>query len=385
MTTAYITPNLLTWARERSQVTLEFTAAKAHIEPQRLLQWEKGDAKPTVNQAKTLARILKIPFGYLFLSSPPKEKPVIPDLRSLRETDIERLSPDFTDLLHNTTRQQQWYSDHLQFEGARQLSFIASFKPSDDPALIARNITETLNINAETRRLAKNWSGFFTKLVRAAEEVGIVVQRSGIVGSNTRRPLSTDEFKGFSISDPYAPLIFINGNDYKAAQIFTLAHELAHLWLGASGISNQDLGLTIEEDSQEIEKICDTIATEFLVPRVEFEKDWQEASSIQDNVYRLVRIYRVSSLVVLRRAFDLGRISRQQFFASYQQEKEKFKKSDSSGGSFYPTFAARNSRHLASAIVTAAYEGKLLFRDAARMLNVKVKTVESIAAEFRMR
>ncbi|HMM61712.1 MAG TPA: ImmA/IrrE family metallo-endopeptidase, partial [Candidatus Rifleibacterium sp.] len=88
---------------------------------------------------------------------------------------------------------------------------------------------------------AANWESFFNILVERSEQAGIIILRSGKVGNNTHRTLDVKEFRGFVIYDELAPFIFINGADAKAAQIFTLVHELAHVWLGASGVSNNGL------------------------------------------------------------------------------------------------------------------------------------------------
>jgi hypothetical protein len=63
-------------------------------------------------------------------------------------------------------------------------------------------------------------------------------------------------------SDPIAPLVFINGQDYPASKIFTLLHELAHIWIGLSGISIIDE--TLQTPALQIEEIAARPETEVL-------------------------------------------------------------------------------------------------------------------------
>jgi hypothetical protein len=121
--------------------------------------------------------------------------------------------------------------------GARPLPFVAKFADADiSPIVIAADIRSTLGIDASARRDSIDYEGFLKTLVSKSEELGILVMRSAIVGHATRRTLSVKEFRGFALIDPFAPVIFINDSDAKAAQIFTFAHELVHIWLGAAGI-----------------------------------------------------------------------------------------------------------------------------------------------------
>ena len=124
----------------------------------------------------------------------------------------------------------------------------------------------------QIRRTSHTWDEFLRELTRSAEATGILVMRSGIVGGNTRRKLSVNEFRGFVISDDLAPLVFINGRDSKAAQIFTLVHELVHVWIDRSGISNPDPKDVPAELRNTVETFCNSVAAEVLVPHADFLK-----------------------------------------------------------------------------------------------------------------
>lgn len=388
MSDALITPAVLRWALERSHQSPDILAKSANIKTEQLESWELGQTRPTFKQAFNLARKLHVPFGYFFLSAPPDEKRPIPDLRTVSDGESKTLSADFYDLLNDVMRKQQWYRDYVKEEGAEELPFIGRFGKDGDAEKIAKDIRDTLEINEALRRKSVNWEDFLRNLIERADASRILVFRSGVVGNNTRRKLSVNEFRGFVISDNMAPLIFLNGRDAKAAQIFTLAHELVHLWIGESGISNLDIGKISLNQNQQIELVCNKVAADVLVPREEFLEDWKKGQAVSDNVNRLVLKYRVSSIVMLRRALDLQKISKDQFFELYNAEIKKYadveKRQQKEGGDFFATLGSRNSKQLTKTIVSAALEGRLLYRDAARMLGVKVKTIQGIAAAFGM-
>lgn len=390
MTEALITPEVLRWARDRSLLSRDTVAKKAHVKPGQVGLWEVGEARPTFRQAQTLAQTLHVPLGYLFLSSPPQEKTALPDLRTVRDVKFQSLSGDFLDLLNDVLRKQRWYLEYLQAEGMAPLDFIGRYSLDDTTAQVAKDIGQSIGIDETLRRDAANWEDFLRKFITRAEGMGILVLRSGVVGNNPHRKLSVQEFRGFAISDELAPLIFLNARDAKAAQTFTLAHELAHLWIGESGISNPDLGELVLSSDKQIEPFCNRVAAELLIPQSQFLTDWQAEISIEDNLFTLVRHYRVSSLVVLRRAYELHKITRAEYSEYYQREIEKQRtqrrrQDEEGGGDFYKTLRARNSNRLTNAIVSATFEGRVLYRDAARLLGVKVKTLQGIASRLGIR
>ena len=145
--------------------------------------------------------------------------------------------------------------------------------------------------------------------------------RSGIVGNNTHRQLSVDEFRGFALSDPYAPLVFINSRDSKGAQMFTLAHELVHIWLGVSGVSNLEATYA---PNHRIERFCNRVAAEVLVPAIELRTEWPTARTQSRPLASLAQRFKVSSLVLLRRLRDLRFISEAQFERQYADEEKRF-------------------------------------------------------------
>jgi len=390
MTEALITPELLRWARQRSRLSPDAVAQGAKVKTDQLIQWERGEARPSFRQAQNLAHTLHVPFGYFFLSSPPDERPALPDLRTVRHAGFESFSADFLDVLNDVLRKQDWYREYLQEEGRESLSFIGRFSVNDDVEHVASDISGTLGVGERLRAEASSWEDFLRRFIQRAEAQGILILRSGVVGNNPWRKLSVEEFRGFAVSDDLAPLVFLNARDAKAAQIFTLAHELAHLWLGESGISNPDLGGPRLGWTERIERFSNAVAAELLVPQRGFMASWDRRATIEENLKKLVRCYRVSSLVVLRRAYDLRLFPQAEYLKCYQRQlrmeivaRERQRRlQEKAGGNFYATLLARNGSQLTRAIVSAAFEGRLLYRDAARLLSVKVKTLWTIGSEL---
>lgn len=207
---------------------------------------------------------------------------------------------------------------------------------------------------------------------------------NGVVGSNTHRKLDPQEFRGFSLVDERAPLVFVNGADTKAAQIFTLAHELAHLWVGQSGVSDV-APQTIP--TGEVEAWCNRVAAEFLVPAYDLQDAAVDRDDLVDALQSLARRFKVSTLVALRRIFDVGLITATEFHVAYEDELGRVMslvRADSEsggGGNFYNTQPLRVSRRFARAIVESTLEGHTLYRDAFQMLGFKKQSTFDEMAE----
>jgi Zn-dependent peptidase ImmA (M78 family)/transcriptional regulator with XRE-family HTH domain len=375
---AFITPSVFTWAIARAKSDPEKLAKKLHTARASVTAWEEGRSLPTFSQAQKMAEALYIPLGYLFLPAPPDESIPLTDFRT---TPGKRTPPsaELIDLVNDVLFKQQWYREFLLAQGARPLPFVGSFSAGDASSRIAESIRSTLAIDARLRQRSKGWNELFVSLIRNIEAVGILVMRSGVALANTHRRLSVKEFRGFAISDPIAPVIFVNGKDWPKAQLFTVAHELVHIWIGASGISNENLkGIELNN----IERICNEVAAEVLVPASEFLDLWSDSGKTSENLDQVIHRFSVSTLVALRRAFDLQKISRNEYLRLYAREEKAFTEMGErrkGGGNFYNNVLARNSATLAKIVVQGATRGTVLYRDAARLLNISTPAVQKIA------
>lgn len=383
MTEALVTPRLITWARERRRLPLEEAAEKLSVTADKLQNWEHGIKVPTFKQAISIAEKLYIPFGYLFLPTPPEEKLPLADFRTVAGAPEKPPSPDFLDVLSDTLRKQQWYREYQESIEAARLEFIGRFKEEAEHRQIANDIRNTLQIDDSMREESHSWEQFLQEFIRRSERIGVLVLRSGIVGNNTHRPLDVEEFRGFVISDTLAPLIFINGKDAKTAQIFTLAHELAHLWMGQTGISNPDYLNQLSAPQNIAERVANQVAAETLLPADEFLYFWDDRKEKQDNIEALAQRYRISRFVVLRRAFDNDKLSEAEYYEYYQSLVAEHRKgSGVSGGSFYRNLLTRNSSTLTTTLLVACAEGRVSLKEAASLLNVKIKSIPSIQREI---
>lgn len=349
----------------------------------KLPDWISGAHKPTLKQLESFAAATHAPVGFFFLPKPPEEALPLPDFRTMGGTALATPSADLLDTIYACQERQDWYRDFARVTGSEPLSFIGSATTKLAPARAAKDIQRTLGFSVELRKACSTWADALRHLVSQCEDSGILVMISGIVGSNTRRVLDPAEFRGFCLLDSLAPVVFINGADSKSAQMFTLVHELAHLWLGESGVSNATL---TDAPARSNEVWCNAVAAEVLVPLGELKSHLPLREALDDAVKKLCRLFKVSSLVMLRRLCDAGALSRTQFDKAYKKELGRLsslKDQSAGGGNFYNTEAARVSKRFATALLVSTCEGNTLFRDAARLLGIKkVSTVNEFASRL---
>jgi Zn-dependent peptidase ImmA (M78 family) len=361
-----VKPDLLRWAMERAGLNAAILAKR--FSQYRL--WEKGEEQPTLKQLEELARILHVPIGFFFLDKPPDEPLPIPDFRTGLDS-RQRPSPDLLDTIYLSQRRQGWYRDYLKTIGSEPLPFVGSTTLQRDPVEVAADIRRHLGFNTEERSQIPNWTEALRCFIEQVENAGILVMASGIVGNNPHRKLEPQEFRGFSLVDTLAPLIFINTADTKAAQIFTLAHELAHIWLGTGGISNVQLRTFPDSN---IEQWCNQVAAEVLVPLEDFRRVFNSGEPLRDALDRLARHFKVSTLVILRRMYEANKLSRVEFWNAYDEELkhlQQFERQGEGGGDFYHTLRIRVGSRFAKAVLISALEGHTLFREAYQLLGIR--------------
>jgi len=378
-TRAPVQPELLTWARERAGLDMADLAHRfAKID-----DWERGELQPTLKQLQDFANAVHAPIGYLFLPAPPEETLPIPDFRTVDGAGVRRASPDLLDVIYSCQERQSWYRDYARANRQAELAFISSASVDEAPETVAATIAETLQIDVTARAACRDWEAARRQMIAQAEAAGVLVMVSGVVLSNNTRKLDPEEFRGFALADARAPLIFINGADSKSAQMFTLAHELAHLWLGATAVSNASAAPASGFRAEEV--WCNAVAAELLVPLASIQSDAAPDDELPELVARLTRQYKVSTLVILRRLLDAGWLARAAFDTAWAAERARLRRlaeRGTGGGNFYATTLTRVSRRFTRAVVESTLEGQTLYRDAFRMLGVKkTATFEHLGQE----
>ncbi len=360
-----VRPELLRWARERSRLDIPvLTRRFPHLD-----SWERSEAHPTLKQLEGFAKFTHTPIGYLFLSEPPVEHVPIPDFRIIGNERTGPPSPDLLDTIYLCQQRQEWYRNHARSMGETSLTLVGSVQVTGDVVRTAALIRNALGFDIEERRRMPTWTDALRRFVEQADALGVLVMVSGVVGSNNRRQLDPQEFRGFALSDHLAPLVFINGADTKAAQMFTLAHELAHIWLGQSAVSDAEASVVPEHD---VERWCNQVAAELLVPLDVLREEYDRGGELSTETNRLARRFKVSTLVILRRIHDAGGLTRQQLWNAYEAELERLRAlPKGSGGDFYLTLGARASKRFARALVVSTLEGRSSFTEAFRLLGFK--------------
>jgi len=378
MPTVAIKPELLRWAIDRSGLPLEKLCAKFP----RLQDWKEGICSPTLRQLEEFARTTMTPFGAMFLDAPPKEELSIPDFRTHNDRPLNRYSPNLLETIQTARQRQAWLCEWLKSEGNDPLDYVGSAETSDNYKSLAQRIRQRLDLDADWAEAFASWEDALQALRKATERIGTVVFSNSVVGLNNSRPLDPDEFRGFVLSDPIAPVVFINDADTKSARIFTLAHELAHVWLGRDGLFNLDKMLAADDTT---EQYCNLVAAEFLVPEYKLRSRWKEAQSHSKPFHSIAKWFKVSPVVAARRALQLKLISKTTFFNFYEEDRRAWAvhraehRSKATGGNFYATQNSRLGRRFSSEIVRAAREGRILYEEAFQLTGMSGKTFQTYA------
>lgn len=379
MSTANINPEMLIWARERSGCSVSQFAKKMGKPEERLLEWETGQRLMTFKQALAFAEKAYIPFGYLFLPKPPVEELPLPDLRTIDGQGVRRPSAELLDLIKLMLQRQEWYKDYLQQQLVEPSTIVGSFSNNYDVLAIVADMRLKLDVPEHPNR--GSWEDYYRDLVGRIEALGILVMRQGDLGHFTR-PLQVSEFRGFAIADSYAPMIFVNHADAPGARLFTLIHELCHIWIGQSGVSDGDAQTHRRE-----EVLCNAVAAEFLVPEQEFMGLWKsDVENWRDNLSVLESHFHVSKWALARRALTCDYITQEEYVGYIADEKEAYKNRESSGGgpTYYVTKKAQISQNFSRAVVSQALSGQMLLREAAQLLSMKPSNISNFAKELQV-
>lgn len=386
---AYITPNVLKWARESAKMYEETAAAKVSVTVDKLQEWESGRSQPTIKQAQTLAKAYKRPFALFFLPEIPRD---FQPLQDFRKTGSKRLTTSSIFIIREIQQKQAWISDTHADNDEIKLPFVGRFTIDDNPQVVAQDILKTLDIHPakyKTENPIKEW-------IDAAETKGIFVSRTSFIHS--RLKLDSEELQGFAISDPYAPFVFVNSDDWNAPQLFTLLHELAHVWIAETGISNYvEPEIKNKEKFHPVELFCNEVAANALMPKDIILNFGTQIYKNSKDVFKSAKLLGVSSFALIVRALNLGIISVPLYqklkkqadidFAEYlkreAEKKARQKEKDNPGGpNYFVLQLNRNSRLFTQTVLDAFRGGSIEPTLASNLLNVQINKFQKLEAQL---
>ena len=371
---AFITPEVLKWARETAKMSETDAAAKVSVKSEKITEWESGESQPTVNQAIKLAKSYQRPFAVLFLPEPPTD---FQPLQDFRKSGSKELSTAVTFIIREIQKKQSWISQLNQENEELTIPFVGRFSLRDDPKIVAKDILRTLSINptnyGETNPL-KKW-------IDQAEQNGIFISRTSFI--HTRLKLDKEELQGFAIADPYAPFVFINSADWGAPQLFTLVHELAHIWIAQTGISN-NVDIEVKGKLHPVELYCNEVAANALIPEEVFDRISPDSFLTSRQVFRIAKMLGVSSFSLIYRALNLKTINLEQYrglkrqatiefkeFLAREKIKKAKQKKNPGGPSPYLLKLNRNSRLFTQIVLDGFNGGRIEPNLASNLLSTK--------------
>lgn len=392
-----VNPSILRWARETAGLTPEEAVQKLDINDargvaasDRLVALESGDEQPTRAMLVKMAKQYRRPLLTFYLRDIPSRGDRGEDFRTLPEP-VGQTEAGLVDAVVRDIRARQaLVRSSLEAAGeAQRLDFIGSMTRGDGVAAVVNSIEQTLRFDRDAFRGKAQLQGSFAYLRALTEAVGIFVILVDNLGS-WHTTISVETFRGFALADDVAPFVAVNANDSPGAWSFTLVHELAHLWIGATGVS----GGTAE---RAIEKFCNDVAGEFLLPRneivgLEINEETPLASAME-RINEFAQARNISSTMVAYKLHRAGAFSFerfQQFKAAYRRAflarkaAEKEKSAEKEGG---PTYHVVRKHRVGTTLIRFVermmHDGNLSTTKAGKVLGVGAHNVHALLEQGR--
>jgi Zn-dependent peptidase ImmA (M78 family) len=357
------------WAIEESQK--DFGEIKNRFE--KIEAWISGANHPTFRQVESLANFLGVPLGYMFLEEPPRTNLIESEFRTIGNK-IPDISKDLQDTLYIMARKKDWLSEYRREKGWGKLL------PDDFSDLSKDNILPAkkyIGLDEFWYKGHRDKDSAFKYLRQKLEDKGIIVMQSGVVGSNNRRKLNVNEFRGFLLYDDITPLIFINSRDSKAGKIFTLIHEYIHFLL-------QEDDIFIDEDSDETN--MNMITAEFLIPASHVQELWDNSRPELEQIEELSKLFHVSRLAVAIKLKELGKISQHVVNTVKRQTemvlRDRGTRESGGGGDYYRTNRSRLGDSFLGAVIQGAESGDISYTYAFDLLGGSAKLYDHFKEEF---
>lgn len=374
-----IQPAILDWAMQKAQMG---SAGSSVIDL--LEKWISGEKTPTFNQIEEVSKKTSIPFGYFFLEKPPVEECKIVEFRTIDSISLQNPSRNLIDTVDLMSNVQEWMAEYNKDNGVSEYSFVGSVEISDGISFTADRIRQELGLSLSWFDEFKSSVEAYKSLRNSITNLGIFVMMNGVVGNNTHRTLSVEEFRAFTLINPYAPLIFINSRDTDNGKLFSLLHELIHIWIGVDNFYNDTYGASQKVSKEE--QFCNAVAAEILVPDSIFSEEWSKQNGNSEHIINeLGKRFVCSRFVLLRKALDNGKIDQKEFgrllslfqrqFMETQNQKQD---KASGGGDFYRTLGTKWDKRFIQALYTSAQSGRTPYRDVYRMTNTTGKTFHEL-------
>jgi len=386
---ANINPEILAWAREEAGLSLAEAALQAKVSEtkdkmpeERLAEWEQGVDTPTQNQLANIAKAYYRPILTFYMPKPPAPNDDVADFRTVADGVIGKLPPKLRALVSKMKARQQEILDLLMDEDEEEqpepLPFVGRFNVNSGVEAVARDIEEVLSLPLANRQRLNDRDALLRLIRASAENAGVFVLAQGDLGSH-HTDIDPSVFRGFALADPIAPFVVLNDNDAKPAQTFTLVHELAHIWIGDTGVSNFDPFKGAPEGNNE-EQFCNRVSAEFLMPSKGMAQSWERARNLPLNeaIPTVANSFGVSRAAAGIRLLHMGEIEGEQWwplFNEYKREWEAARRNRAEGQDappplYYPMMKSQLGGRLINTVLTALDAGQVTYTRASRILGV---------------
>lgn len=374
-----VKPIIIQWAIQSSGKNVKGLSEKFS----KIDQWTSKESALSVSELNKLSKELRIPFGYFFLNEPPDEDIKLLKYRTIDNEEQAKPSRDLIDTIKYMEKRQSFMRDALIEDGFLPHEFVGSATINDNPEDVAAKITSELNLSANWN---KNNHETFRTLREAVSNLGILVMQNGVVGNNNHRVLDVAEFRAFVLIDEYVPLIFLNARDSTNAKVFSLCHELVHIWLGIDELYNDNFATNQIFNNSKLEIFCNEVAAEILLPLSSLQEAFNPQYDVYTNIKNIAKTFHVSELVVCIRLKAKKFIDNKTFDAVYEKLLtemreyllDKQQQEKKSGGDYYATSGSRLDSRFAAAVSRKAREGRILYTEAYELVGAKGKTYDNL-------